>query len=492
MERTINTRLLWQLEKNNIITPEQAGFRQHRSTEDQVTYISHKIEGGFQDKQHTLTVWTDMEKAYGKVWKDGLKLKLQKPGVTGCMYQWISQYLINRKARVHLNGTYSRKKTLKEGLPQGGDLSPTLFLVFVNDIVRDMPRKVQGDIYADDRVLWCSEEHLSTANYRLQQALNTLEGWTKRWLVRTNPRKTTYTIFSLSTKEQKATLHINGQTLLAEDNTACLGVTFDKRLSWKQQTENAEARAKVRLAHMKKLAGTTWGADTVTLKRLYTGRVRPVLEYGMTAWGTTAKPNFDRVSKVQNQATRIITGAMKSTPIMELETITGLKSLNNQRDLKLLSQAATFKRLQDHPMRQRLSQPTKERLKRESFIHQSRILERRQEDILDHDPREIPHVLPFLPGVSQLLSSFGVRSQVLVRNTPKVVLRESPSLWNTLKPTTRKSLGLTGTLIALLRMQFGMEGQESTSSTQEAKKTKLASLPAYTQQTIKLKQKPLT
>ena len=49
----------------------------------------------------------------------------------------------------------------------------------------------------------------------------------------------------------------------------------------------------MRLALMKKLAGTTWGADTVTLKRLYTGRVRPVLGYVMTAWGTTAKSNFE-------------------------------------------------------------------------------------------------------------------------------------------------------------------------------------------------------
>ena len=151
--------------------------------------------------------------------------------------------------------------------------------------------------------------------------------------------------------------------------------------------------------------------------------------------------------------------------------------------------------LQDHPMRQRLSQPTKGRLKRESFIHQSRILERRQ-DILDHDPKEFPppppplHVLRFLPGVSELLPSFGVPSQVLVRKTPKAALRESPSLTNTLKLTTQKSLGPTGTLMALLRMQFGTEGQESTSSTQEAKKTKLASLPAYTPQTTKLKQKP--
>ena len=184
----------------------------------------------------------------------------------------------------------------------------------------------------------------------MQQALNTLEGWTKRWLVRINPRKTTYTIFSLSTKEQKADLHINGQTLLAEDNPTYLGVPFDKWLIWKQQTEKAEARSKVRFALMKKLAGTTRSANNVTLGRLHAGNVRPVLEYDMTVWGTTPKSNFDRVSKVQNQATRITTGAMKSTWIVELETITGLQSLDDRRDFKLLNRAAKFKRLQDHPV----------------------------------------------------------------------------------------------------------------------------------------------
>ena len=107
----------------------------------------------------------------------GSDLKLQKSGVTGCKYQWISKYLTNRKARVHVNGTYSRKKTLR--VPQRGVLSPTLFLVFINDIVRDMPRKALGVLYADDLVLWCSGEHLSTANYRLQQAFSILEGWKK-------------------------------------------------------------------------------------------------------------------------------------------------------------------------------------------------------------------------------------------------------------------------------------------------------------------------
>ena len=71
----------------------------------------------------------------------------------------------------------------------------------------------------------------------------------------------------------------------------------------------------------------------------------------MTAWGITAKSNFDWVRKVQNQADRIITVAMKSTPIVDPETITGLQSLDDRSNYKLLNQAAKFKSLQDHPMR---------------------------------------------------------------------------------------------------------------------------------------------
>ena len=64
LERMVNTRLTWHLERNNIYANEQAGFRQNLSTEDQVTYIAQKIEDGFQKKQHTLTVWIDMEKGF--------------------------------------------------------------------------------------------------------------------------------------------------------------------------------------------------------------------------------------------------------------------------------------------------------------------------------------------------------------------------------------------------------------------------------------------
>ena len=151
---------------------------------------------------------------------------------------------------------------------------------------------------------------------------------------------------------------------------------------------------------MKKLGCTTWVAYASTLKRLYTGRVRPGLEYGMAAWGTTAKTNMDNMSKVQNEAARIITGSMRSTPIQELETITGLQPLLDRCHGKLLTQAAKFKSLSGHPMGKRMIQPTRGRLKRERFVYQSRCLEQRHRDILEQDPQKISQC-PEIPAWSK-------------------------------------------------------------------------------------------
>jgi len=68
------------------------------------------------------------------------------------MLQWIKSYLNNRRARVTLNQATSRKFLLRHGVPQGGVLSPTLFLVLVNDLVSELLRGVQAALYADDLV----------------------------------------------------------------------------------------------------------------------------------------------------------------------------------------------------------------------------------------------------------------------------------------------------------------------------------------------------
>ena len=76
-------------------------------------------------------------------------------------------------------------------MPTGGVLSPTLFLIFIKDIIDKLPKNMQGAIYADDLALWCSEEYVSAANYRIQLALQVMTTWTRSWLVKINEKRTT-------------------------------------------------------------------------------------------------------------------------------------------------------------------------------------------------------------------------------------------------------------------------------------------------------------
>uniref|UniRef100_A0A0B7BSI4 Reverse transcriptase domain-containing protein n=1 Tax=Arion vulgaris TaxID=1028688 RepID=A0A0B7BSI4_9EUPU len=86
LERMINTRLMWHLEEKGLLLPQQARFRKHRSTEDQVTYIAQEIEDAFQEGKQTLAVWVDLEKSFDKVWNVDSS-KLCKNQVTGVMHK---------------------------------------------------------------------------------------------------------------------------------------------------------------------------------------------------------------------------------------------------------------------------------------------------------------------------------------------------------------------------------------------------------------------
>ena len=209
---------MWHLEDKQHISPEQAAFRQVQSTEDQIIYIAQAIANAFKDKKHTLALWIDLEKAFDKVWREGLKLKMQQCGIAGRMYKWISLYRHNWKARTQIKHHQSRKQALRQGIPQGGVLSPTVFLTFIKDITDKLLKNVQEAIYADDFALRFSEEYASTANYRLQLALQVMETWTRSWVVKINEKETTYTIFSLSTQQHKVKLQISSEELHAEDS----------------------------------------------------------------------------------------------------------------------------------------------------------------------------------------------------------------------------------------------------------------------------------
>ena len=64
------------------------------------------------------------------------------------VYELLKSYLTGRKQFVYINGSYSTTKTIQFGVPQGSNLGPTLFSIYVNDIFNTFD--LTFVLYADD------------------------------------------------------------------------------------------------------------------------------------------------------------------------------------------------------------------------------------------------------------------------------------------------------------------------------------------------------
>ena len=164
-------------------------------------------------------------------------------------------------------------------------------------------------------------------------------------------------------------------------NPHILGVTFDAKMTWKHHISKTETKARRKLAILRKLSGTTWGANERILKNVYQQAIRPHLEYGSTAWSSASNTTLQNLDKVQNQALRIMTGAMISTPIVEMQNIQGMQSLKERRDTKIIIHGEKFLSHHCHPMKERFQNLSQGRLKRSSFIHQAKRLRRQVSDL---------------------------------------------------------------------------------------------------------------
>ena len=81
---------------------------------------------------------------------------------------------------------------------------------------------------------------------------------------------------------------------------------------------------------LENLAGTQWGANLKTIKRVYRGSVRQALENGFSTFGTAASTALQKLDKFQNTGLRIISGGIKSAPINEIESLVDQIAWNNK------------------------------------------------------------------------------------------------------------------------------------------------------------------
>ena len=118
-ERIMQNNMYEFFTENNLISPNQSGFKLGDSCINQLLSITHKIYKSFDDGLEVRGIFFDISKAFDKVWYNGLLYKLKQNGISGKLFDIITDFLNFRKQRVLLNGQYSSWTSIEAGVPQG-------------------------------------------------------------------------------------------------------------------------------------------------------------------------------------------------------------------------------------------------------------------------------------------------------------------------------------------------------------------------------------
>lgn len=321
---------------DKLIINEQYGFRKNRNTTKLLTKITHDIIDIFNKRYVQSFVALDIEKAFDRVWTDGLTYKLiQYEKIPTILIKLLHNYQTKRTFQIKIKKEKSEIKTIGAGVPQGSVLGPKLFLYYINDI--PLTKNIKTALYADDTALMASSFHPNVANKKLHIHLQKLYEYYNKWHIKINPAKTQFITFSRKTTHQITTQRIeyNSHPIQPSQTITYLGLQLDKRLRFRDNTNKQTNKTRTIIS---KLFPLMKSRHTTTKNKhlIYKTIIRPIMTYGAEVWSHTSPTNKKKYQTTQNRCLRLITNKDIYTKITTLHNLTNIPYFNEY--IKILTE----------------------------------------------------------------------------------------------------------------------------------------------------------
>ena len=310
-----------------ILCEQQCGFINGLSTDISIAKLLKYVHEGLEENKYGICVFLDLRKAFDMVNKDILLTKLSTYGIRGSTNQLLRSYLNNRQQYVSIDGVNSNTSPIEMGVPQGSNMGPLLFLIFINDIVKSSTI-LKFNLFADDTSIYLSDSDEHNLYNVMDVELRKVCNWILANRLALNVDKTVYLLFSgkksVSNNNQ---IYMFDSAISRKTETKFLGLLIDDKLSWKSHTNHIHCK-------ISKLIGLLFRVSdcfTLTaLKTLYYSFIYPHFLYGIVFWGGVAKRNFENIFRLQKRAVRMLTRSpryahtdpiFKENEILKLNTI---------------------------------------------------------------------------------------------------------------------------------------------------------------------------
>ena len=126
----------------------------------------------------------------------------------------------------------SRSHKIKQGVPQGSVLAPLLFLLFIDEVTKNLP--AEHALFVDDLSVWSCDNNKEKAVERVQKAIDHVAEWSRKFKLSLNQTKCEVTFFASGTTEArwKPTLRLNDEVMPFNPTPKFLGIKMDRGLTF--------------------------------------------------------------------------------------------------------------------------------------------------------------------------------------------------------------------------------------------------------------------